>query len=273
MQQYTEIADTTSLQASLPALLNNEKTATSNNSGTVFPTTNLQVGMMCFRTDQLKLYQLKDATPTWTLLLDISSGAAVVAVAASANALNAANAYSGASFTASGGVAASGAQGFTSSTFAGNSRNPIWRFGNADPYGLSYFQGGAGNGGDTIGIHFGTATAVGSQFQFVSTGNFIATGNVTGASDERLKTNWRDLPTGFIKKLAVVKMGVYDRTDIEATQVGVSAQSLQALMPEAVMTDSEGMLSVAYGNAALAACIALAKEVTLLRAEVDALKA
>jgi hypothetical protein len=84
------------------------------------------------------------------------------------------------SLTANGTVAAAGASGFTSSTFVVNSRNPIWRFGNADAYGMSYFQATAGIGGlDTIGFHFGTATAAASAFKFISNGNFQATGTVT----------------------------------------------------------------------------------------------
>jgi hypothetical protein len=108
---------------------------------------------------------------------------------------------------------------------------------------------------------------------FDNIGNFTAAGNVTAYSDERLKTNWRDLPVDFTAKLAEVKVGIYDRTDAKITQVGVSAQSLQTVMPDAVLEDDAGMLSVAYGNAALAACIALAKEVQALKAEIAALKA
>jgi hypothetical protein len=90
--------------------------------------------------------------------------------------------------TFTGSVSAAGTSGFYSSTFANNVRNPIWRFANADGYGLSYFQGSAGvspaGGGDTIGFHFGTATAAASLLQLnnghgaVVNGNFAATGNV-----------------------------------------------------------------------------------------------
>lgn len=88
--------------------------------------------------------------------------------ASTANALNASNSYSGVSFTASGGIYAAGSSGFYSSTYVTSARNPIWRFANADTYGLSYFQGTAGlvSNLDTIGIHFGTATAAGSPFTF-----------------------------------------------------------------------------------------------------------
>jgi len=94
-----------------------------------------------------------------------------------------------------------------------------------------------------------------------STGNFTAGGNVTAYSDERMKKNWRLLPDNFVDQLAKVKHGIYDRVDDDLTQVGVSAQSLQPLLEHAVIEDENGDLSVAYGNAALIACIKLAQRV------------
>ena len=70
-QLYTEILETETLTNSRALILNNDKTIMSCSSGTAFPTANLQVGMLCLRTDQNKLYQLKDATPTWTLIGDL----------------------------------------------------------------------------------------------------------------------------------------------------------------------------------------------------------
>jgi hypothetical protein len=99
-----------------------------------------------------------------------------------------------------------------------------------------------------------------------STGNLTAAGNITAYSDERLKANWRGYGlSDFVAALAGVKSGVYDRTDGGGTQVGVSAQSLQQVLPDAVVKGDGGMLSVSYGNAALAACVELAKEVVRLR--------
>ena len=103
-------------------------------------------------------------------------------------------------------------------------------------------------------------------------GNLTMVGNVTAYSDERLKKNWAGLPSDFIERLAQVKSGTYERIDKNLKQVGVSAQSLNDLMPEAVITDPDGTLSVAYGNAALAAAIELAKEIVILRAEIKQLK-
>ena len=106
-----------------------------------------------------------------------------------------------------------------------------------------------------------------------TSGNFVARGNVTAYSDERLKTNWRSLSPAFVEKLALVKAGIFDRTDSPITQIGVSAQSLKEVSPEGVLEDESGKLSVAYGNVALAACVALAKEVCALKKELEAVKA
>ena len=105
-----------------------------------------------------------------------------------------------------------------------------------------------------------------------STGSAVFSGDVTSSSDERLKTNWRPVQEDFVAKLAGVKSGVYDRTDIEATQAGVSAQSLEEVLAEVVLTAPDGLKSVNYGNAALVAAIELAKQVVELRKEIAELK-
>ena len=121
----------------------------------------------------------------------------------------------------------------------------------------------------------GTAGAIVAFNQAMSldtSSNLTATGNVTAFSDERYKTDWQDVKENFVEKLSEVKNGVYVRTDINQKQVGVSAQSLQQLLPEAVLEDEEGRLSVAYGNAALVACIKLAEEVINLKKELAELR-
>lgn len=123
----------------------------------------------------------------------------------------------------------------------------------------------ASPGGSTTQVQYNNAGVFAGSANLTFNGtNLTCGGTVTANSDERLKTNWRDLPEDFIDRLAGVKHGVYDRTDIEATQVGVSAQSLQALLEQAVLVGEDGTLSVAYGNAALVACIQLAQRVVAL---------
>jgi hypothetical protein len=61
--------------------------------------------------------------------------------------------------------------GFKTTAFVANSRNPIWRFGNSDNHGFSYFQGGASRRGqDSIGVHFGTPTDAASTTVFTPNG-------------------------------------------------------------------------------------------------------
>jgi hypothetical protein len=102
-----------------------------------------------------------------------------------------------------------------------------------------------------------------------STGTLTAV-TVGGSSDERLKQDWEDLPADFLELLALVKHGAYTRKDtpIAVRQVGVSAQSLQKALELAVSENENGYLSVAYGNAALVACIELAKRLIELEKEV-----
>ncbi len=106
-----------------------------------------------------------------------------------------------------------------------------------------------------------------------TSGSFTASGNVTAYSDERVKANWRTLDDGFVVNLSNVKSGIYDRTDIEITQVGVSAQSLRDVLPHAVIEANDGDLSVAYGNAAMVSAVELAKELVALKNEVAELRA
>ena len=76
MQRYTEIPSSQTLADSLPLILNNDKTTMSCSSGTAFPTVDVQQGMLCFRTDKKKLYQLVDpAVPEWRCIADASGDA------------------------------------------------------------------------------------------------------------------------------------------------------------------------------------------------------
>jgi hypothetical protein len=116
-------------------------------------------------------------------------------------------------------------------------------------------------------------SASSNAFSMTGAGALTMLNNITAYSDERVKTNWRDLPSDFIDQLAKVKHGIYDRTDQVSTQIGVGAQSLRPVMEHAVMEDENGNLSVAYGNAALVAAIELAKQVVELKKEIELLKA
>ena len=134
-------------------------------------------------------------------------------------------------------------------------------------YGLAWSHPNAGGAAANLDSH-GLLVLINGGFGCAMSYSIKASGNVTAYSDERLKTNWRNMPENYVNRLAEVKVGIYDRIDGEKiTQVGVSAQSLQKLLPEAIITAADGMdtLSVAYGNAALASAVELAKEVVNLK--------
>lgn len=67
MQSFKEIQGQDNIKNSRTTINDSIKTVMSNHSGTAFPTTNLQVGMKCYRTDLGKTYTLTNvANKTWT---------------------------------------------------------------------------------------------------------------------------------------------------------------------------------------------------------------
>lgn len=121
-------------------------------------------------------------------------------------------------------------------------------------------------------MRIGGWSAAANRWQLDMSGNMTAAANVTAYSDERLKKDWSDLPDDFVERLAAIKNGTYTRIDENIRQVGVSAQSLQSLSPEAVLEGSDGTLSVAYGNIALASAVELAKYVVILEQKISKLE-
>jgi hypothetical protein len=142
---------------------------------------------------------------------------------------------------------------------------------------MSFHRGGQyainfGLDSDNV-IRFGGWSASANRLQMDMSGNLTMAGNVTAYSDERLKKDWALLPDDYVERLAEIKSGTYTRIDSEERQVGVSAQDFQLLLTEAVSEDNSGMLSVSYGNAALASSVELAKRIVKQQAEIDELKA
>lgn len=144
------------------------------------------------------------------------------------------------------------------------------------PASISFHRTGAYaiNVGLSTGNNFviGGWSASANAFVMSGGGALTMLNNITAYSDERVKTNWRDLRPDFIERLAEVKHGIYDRTDQVSTQVGVSAQSLQKILEHAVMEGDDGHLSVAYGNAALVAAVKLAERVVDQEARIKKLE-
>ena len=79
------------------------------------------------------------------------------------------------------------------------------------------------------------------------TGDFTATGDVTAYSDESLKTNIQTIDNA-LERVEAVRGVTFDRLEDGSTSTGVVAQELQAVLPEAVKTDENGIHHVAYGN-------------------------
>lgn len=120
----------------------------------------------------------------------------------------------------------------------------------------------ANSAGDTF-----TGTVNGINATFTGT---LSGGTVTQTSDERKKKSWRRLPGDFLARLAgIKKAGLFSWKKGNVPGVGVGAQSLQAILPEAVYADENGALSVDYGAAAMVACVELAREVVALRRELE----
>lgn len=107
----------------------------------------------------------------------------------------------------------------------------------------------------------------------LTTGDATGTSNITAYSDERLKKDWAGTHPHFVERLAETKSGSYTRIDTGERQIGVSAQALRGVMPEAVKEHPDGVWSVAYGNAALVAAVELARRVVDLEARISALEA
>jgi hypothetical protein len=97
---------------------------------------------------------------------------------------------------------------------------------------------------------------------------------VTETSDERKKKAWQRLPGDFIGKLASIrKAGLFTWKRGGARGLGVGAQSLEQILPDAVHTDERGAKTVQYGAAALVSAVELARAVVDLQTRLAKLEA
>jgi hypothetical protein len=104
-------------------------------------------------------------------------------------------------------------------------------------------------------------------FTIDNVGNVVAKGNVTAYSDVRAKENITTIDSAVDKVMAL--RGVYyTRKDIPGPrQVGVIAQEVETILPEVVMTDTEGKKSVAYGNIVALLIEAMKEQQEMIRAQ------
>lgn len=121
-----------------------------------------------------------------------------------------------------------------------------------------------------------TFTALTAARKAVGSGIYFKAGELYQTSDENLKTFTGDIDINF-DNLATIKKGIYHWKDDEnkITDIGVTAQSLEALYPE-IVDDNNGTKTVAYnrlGVIALAAIDKLHLRVKELENEIKELKA
>jgi|TARA_Y100000022_G_C13192115_1_gene348548 hypothetical protein len=84
---------------------------------------------------------------------------------------------------------------------------------------------------------------------FSVSGSITATGNVTAYSDVKLKENIETIPDA-LEKVSSLRGVTFDRIDMEGNphEIGVIAQEVEKIVPEAVVENEDGFKSVAYGN-------------------------
>lgn len=101
-------------------------------------------------------------------------------------------------------------------------------------------------------------------------GDLAVTGTLTETSDRRVKANF-ELIENALDKVTSLNGYTYTRTDREDTEkryTGVVAQEVKAVLPEAVIENADGQLSVAYTNM-MGIMIEAIKELTLRVQELE----
>ncbi|TXG80733.1 MAG: tail fiber domain-containing protein [Spirochaetes bacterium] len=129
----------------------------------------------------------------------------------------------------------------------------------------------AGNNGSAVGIQLRTGGHEGSlrgyvyanssnEIGFLNTsgswslrcdnsGNVTATADLIAYSDARLKENIETIDNA-LQKVVSLRGVSYNRIDTEdkSTKLGLVAQEVQAVLPEVVYEQEDGILGVSYGN-------------------------
>lgn len=134
---------------------------------------------------------------------------------------------------------------YTPTTGAGGELNVgTWKM-------INQYDDGSVSGIETSGLQFlyvspgsfGASASLGMN----QNGDFFASGDITAFSDSRLKENIEPI-SNALEKVSELSGYTFNKKDTGKRSTGVIAQEVEKVLPEAVQQDSDGMLSVAYGN-------------------------
>jgi hypothetical protein len=147
-----------------------------------------------------------------------------------------------------------GPQGPAGSAGSAGPQGPAGSAGSAGPQGPAGSAGSAGPQGPAGPVAGSANQIVYKNASNVATGsanlvfdgtNLTCLGNITAYSDSRLKNNIETITNGLDKVLAMRGVS-FDMNGIP--NIGVVAQEIQQILPELVLENTDGMLSVSYGN-------------------------
>ena len=119
----------------------------------------------------------------------------------------------------------------------------------ANHYGIAWSHPNAGGQAANLSSHGMLVQQAGTTMAAIST-NIWASGDIIAYSDIRVKDNIQiiDNPLERLKKVRGVTFTRTDFEDKEKRYAGVIAQEMREALPEVVSENSEGHLSVSYGN-------------------------
>jgi hypothetical protein len=105
------------------------------------------------------------------------------------------------------------------------------------------------SGDVTSALGYTPANKAGDSFtgSISVSGSITATGDITAYSDARLKTDVETI-AGALDRVRSLRGVTFTRRDTGSRGLGLIAQELAPIIPEAVMAHEDGLLSVAYGN-------------------------
>lgn len=152
--------------------------------------------------------------------------------------------------------------------YSNNSSGAIMAFHRSGQYAVNM-----GLDSDNV-FRIGGWSASANRLQLDMSGDLTVAGDITAFSDIRKKKDIVVIDNAMAR-VEQLRGVTFTRIEDEKRSTGVIAQEVQAVLPEAVLVDNEGTLSVAYGNMVgllIEAVKDLNTEIKNLKAEIAALK-